>query len=112
MGGRGTNSTVQQITYDRIPLTVVMGGRRYSTPEEQRQARDTVNAFIRDAQAGNQYRTGAGLGSEMSDFEVVAYNRSPNGLGIRAGNRTVAMTRSNIMAWIKNGATLVRRGGK
>ena len=122
MGGRGSNS-IERLTnggrkaakaiatYDRIPLSVSMGGGKYATAEDKKKARDTVKQFLADAQAGNVYSTGAGVGSGSAQFEVVDYNRSPNKLGIRGvnGNRQpVALNSANAKKWISNGATLIK----
>jgi len=110
--GVGSNPTVTQpaVSFDAYPVTVRLG-RSYATAAERAQASAIRRAFIAQAQAGDQYRTGAGFGSGGADFEIVPYHRSPNGLGIRSGRyRPVALTGANVDRYISNGATLVRRG--
>lgn len=106
-----TAAAAPAVSFNAYPITVRLG-RGYASATERAQASATRRAFI--AQAGDQYRTGGGIGSAGADFEIVPYHRSPNGLGIRSVNgrsRPVALTGANVDRWIANGATLIRRNG-
>lgn len=108
-----TAAAAPAVSFNAYPVTVRLG-RSYASATERAQASATRRAFIAQAQAGDQYRTGAGIGSAGADFEIVPYHRSPNGLGIRSVNgrgRPVALTGANVDRWIANGATLIHRNG-
>lgn len=105
-GGGGAGAT-----YERIPLTVQMGSR-YATKEEKQKARETISRFMQNAKAGDVYQLGGGFGSGGEQIEIVSHRRSPNGLGIKSvgsSRQAVAMSRSNVMSYIKNGARKVKR---
>lgn len=106
-----TAAAAPAVSFDAYPVTVRLGR---GSAAERAQASSTRRAFIAQAQAGDQYRTGASIGSAGADFEIVSYHRSPNGLCIRSVNgrsRPVALTGANVDRWIANGATLIRRNG-
>lgn len=111
MGGRGASSgrSGGGAAYERIPIPVLWGS---GTKEEKRQVRETVTRFINEAKVGNVYKVGTGIGSSGGDFTVVSHR---GGLGIKAvgsNRQPIKLTRSNVMQYIKNGATLIRRGKK
>lgn len=93
--------------YD-IPFSAYWCGGKYATDEEKKIKRDTVTRFIKEAKAGNVYKLG-GIGTpEDSTLKIVAYNRSKNGLGLKCGRgNTLILSRENVLAYIKNGATLI-----
>lgn len=95
--------------YEALPLSTRLFGGRNASMEDRKKKREIVTRFINEAEAGNSYKTGVGIGSAAESFEVVSYSRSPNKLGIRSGNRTVAMSRANVERYIANGATLRKR---
>lgn len=112
MGGRGSSFGVQPVaTYDSFPVSIRLGGK-LATPAEKKQKRDTVKRFMVDAQKGNVYAVGGGIGSTGAQFEVVHFNRSPNKLGLKWINsgRAVAMTSANVASFIANGARMIKRG--
>ena len=108
--GTGSSGKQPQRQYSSIPLVFSLLGTRHATDEEKRQRRETVTRFMNEAKAGDVYKTGAGFGALGGTFEVVPYNRSPNKLGIKAGNfRPVAMSRANVEKYLVNGATLMKK---
>lgn len=105
-GGKGGGGAQ---VYDKFPISTVMFGGRNATNEEKAIKRETVKRFINEAKVGNVYKTGAGFGSGSGDFEIVHFNRSPNKMGIKSGNRTVALTSTNVSKFIQNGARRIKK---
>lgn len=111
-GSRSGGARVPNVTYERIPYSVLVRGAKNSSKEDAKTARAIVSKFMENAKAGDVYSTGPSLGSVGSQFEVVDYRRSPNGLGLKwidSNRQPVAMSRSNVQDYLKNGAKLVRR---
>lgn len=94
-------------SFPAFPVKSRIFGGAGATPEDKKQTRDIVTRFMAEAKAGEAYAYGSGVGSSGGGFEIVPYNRSPNKLGIRSGGRTVALSRTNAAAHIKNGVTLI-----
>lgn len=113
MGGRGSSFGTQPLaSYDSFPVSLRIGGGKLATPEEKKQKTETVSRFMQDAKTGDVYSAGGGIGSSGAQFEVVAFNRSPNKMGLRwtGGNsRPVALSRANVASFIANGARLIKR---
>lgn len=108
IGGGGESGGVIK-TYDKIPLMAIMLPSSASS-EDKAKKKAVIKDFMNDAAVGNEYKSGHGVGSVGASFEIVSYNRSPNKMGIRQGNWTVALNNANIVEFIKNGAALVKRG--
>ena len=110
MGGRGSPSRFPTVSYPAFPPGARIFGGSGASAEDKAQKRAIVSRFMAEAQEGNVYSLGAGiLGGGGEQFEIVHFNRSPNKLGIRSGGRTVALSRSNAVKYIMNGATLIRK---
>ena len=115
MGGRGGSFAQAPLTsYESFPVSLRIGGSKYATPEEKQKKTATVTRFMNDAQVGNVYSVGAGIGSTGgAQFEIVSFNRSPNKMGLRwigSNSRAVALSRVNAASFIANGAKMVKRG--
>ena len=98
---------MEQRIYNRLPLSTLIYAGKYATPDEKSEKRATVTRFMNAAREGDIYLSGHCFQPDSSRFEIVAHRSSSNGLGIRCGRRTVAMSRDNVAAYIKNGATLI-----
>ena len=115
MGGRGGSSGIRVGTsYDSFPVGARLFGGANATKAEKAQKSQTIKKFISEAQPGNVYSTGVGIGSGSNAFEIVSFRRSPNGLGIKPSGRgnTVALNSTNAAKWISNGVTLVEKKKK
>lgn len=105
--GRNAGSTKAAIAeYERIPLTVMYG---IGTKEEKKAARETVKRFINEAEIGNEYVASGGTGGKSETFTIVEYNRSPNKMGIKSGNRRpVAFNTTNAKKYLATNVKLVK----
>lgn len=111
MGRGSSGANKQRDIYERLPSVFrLSGGSRLATPEQKRQRQETISRFIDNAKEGNVYSVGGGFGSTGGQqFEVVR-SRGKLALKWQGSNRQpVQLNRSNVEAFIGNGATLVKK---
>ena len=98
-------------SYEKIPLAFSIGGSQYATPEEKKKRREIISGFMNDAKEGDVYSVGGGVGSSGgSRFKVT---KSRGKLALQWENsryKPVEMSRTNVEKFLRNGATLVKRG--
>lgn len=101
----GDFSFANDAEYAAIPLSTKYKGM--ATPEDLKKKKEIVSGFLSGVKIGNKYRMGRGTGGEEAVFEIVAYNRSPNGMGIRTRHGTIALTKENAAKYLATGAKLI-----
>lgn len=107
----GEDPDAEKKSYEKIPLAFSIGGSQYATPEEKKKRREIISGFMNDAKEGDVYSVGGGVGSSGgSRFKVT---KSRGKLALQWENsryKPVEMSRANVEKFLKNGATLVKRG--
>ena len=104
--------TRQNEEYEPIPYTIRAGGIKYASPDEVKQARETVSRFIKNAKKGDVYVVGGGFGSAGGQKFTVTESRGKPALAWidkdGYARNPVQMSRSNVREFLGNGAKLVK----
>lgn len=99
--------------YEKIPYRARAAGGKYATPEENKQRRETISRFMKEAQTGDVYKVGGGVGSSGAEFKVIERGDGKKYLQWKSDgySKPVLMNRANVESYIANGAKKVADGG-
>ena len=102
----------QGTAYEKFPVSFRMGGRKYASPEETKQVRETVSRFMKEAKEGDVYEVGGGVGSKGGQKFKVTTSRGKPALAWESEDgyyrQPVEMSRANVEKFISNGAKKVK----